>query len=388
MSGLRGRLGQVDPRTWDLVLGVGFAAWIGLTLVTSELREGPLALNLVVGGAIGLSLLWRRQYPLATVVVVMSLALIMQLWLTPPPDVAATVFAVIVASYSVGRHTEGYTAAAGLGVVALGLGIVAPLYNPDDILFPFLIFGVLPWVIGRTLRTQTELTRELAEKEARVAHVRELEEAGAVASERSRVARELHDVLAHNLSVMVIQASAARRALATDPQAAIYAAGLIERTGREALIELRHVFGAVHHGEGEALEGSSGLDQVEGLVARARDAGLPVTLTVEGEPIRLGPGAEMAAYRLIQEALTNALKHAGAASTLVSVRYRPDGVALEVVDDGGPRASSAIAGSGHGLVGMRERIGLYGGQVEAGARDGGGFAVRARLPVQHAAVPA
>jgi signal transduction histidine kinase len=312
----------------------------------------------------------------------------MQLWLTAPPDIAWAVFGLMLASYSVGRHTEGYTAAAGLATIAAGVFGIAVLYNPDDVVFPLFIFGIAPWVVGRTLRTQTDLARELAEKEARVAHLRELEQASAVAGERSRVARELHDVLAHNLSVMVIQASAARRALATDPQAAIDAAGLIERTGREALIELRHVFGPVRHGEGEALEGSPGLDQIETLVERARQAGLPVTLAVGGDPVRLGPGAETAGYRLIQEALTNALKHAGAASTRVSVRYRPDGVALEVVDDGGRARPAAVSGAGQGLVGMRERIGVYGGEVEAGPREGGGFAVRARLPVERAGAPA
>ena len=210
---------------------------------------------------------------------------------------------------------------AGLLTIAVGIVAVAVAYNPDDIVFPFFIFGVLPWVVGRTVRTQTELARELAEKEARVAHLRELDEASAVASERSRVARELHDVLAHNLSVMVIQASAARRALATDPQAAIDAAALIERTGREALVELRHVFGRGASRRGRGPRGLARPRPGRGAGrprARRRAAGGAADRGRAGRAS--APGAEMAAYRLIQEALTNALKHAGAAST---ARGRP-----------------------------------------------------------------
>jgi signal transduction histidine kinase len=180
---------------------------------------------------------------------------------------------------------------------------------------------------------------------------------------------------------MVIQASGARRALARDPQVAVEAAGLIALTAREALVELRQIFGPLHHGEGELLEGTVGLDQVPRLVERAREAGLEATFDLEGQPVRLAPGAEVAAYRLIQEALTNALKHAGGAAAHVRVRFRPDGVAIAVADEGGAQAGSPLQGAGHGLIGMRERIELYDGEFAAGPRATGGYEVRARLPL-------
>jgi signal transduction histidine kinase len=183
---------------------------------------------------------------------------------------------------------------------------------------------------------------------------------------------------------MVIQAAGARRLLAADPDAAVEAASLIETTGREALVELRHVFGAVRRGEGESLEGTPGLDQIQGLVRRARRAGLEIELDLDADDaVPLPAGAEMAAYRLVQEALTNTLKHAGPGSRArVSVRARPDGLRLEIEDEGtgDPARAAAVEGGGHGLVGMRERFALYGGEVAAGPRPGSGFAVRGRLP--------
>jgi signal transduction histidine kinase len=189
---------------------------------------------------------------------------------------------------------------------------------------------------------------------------------------------------------MVIQASGARRLLAANPAAAVEAAQLIETTGREALIELRHVFGPIHRGEGESLEGTPGIAQLEGLIRRARAAGLPVELEVQGDPIELPTGAEMAAYRLVQEALTNTLKHAGTATTTVRLAFRPDGitVAIEDAGDAAPPAGAVTDSGGHGLLGMRERFGLYGGEVEAGPRPGGGYAVRGRLPLASERVPA
>ena len=172
--------------------------------------------------------------------------------------------------------------------------------------------------------------------------------------------------------------------LERDPEAAAEAAELIGRTGREAMTELRYVFGPVRHEDGDELGAAPGLAQLEALASRAHRAGLPVDLQVEGKPLELRPGADMAAYRVVQEALTNTLKHARGARATVIVRYEPGDVVLEVLDDGaGPAGSNGagLEGGGHGLVGMRERVALYGGKLEAGRRPDGGFAVRARLPV-------
>jgi len=183
--------------------------------------------------------------------------------------------------------------------------------------------------------------------------------------------------------VMVIQASGARRMVATNPDAAVDAAQLIERTGREALIELRQVFGTVRRGEGEQLDGSPGLSRLPAMVERARKAGIPAELEVKGKALELSPGADAAAYRLIQEALTNIYKHAGTASTSVTLDYRPDSLEIAIVndDDGYRLADGPLDSGGQGLVGMRERMGLYGGEMEATPRPGGGFEVKARLPI-------
>jgi signal transduction histidine kinase len=192
-------------------------------------------------------------------------------------------------------------------------------------------------------------------------------------------------VLAHNLSVMVVQASAARRVVERDPERAAEVAELIQRTGREALAELRHLFGPVRRGEGEDLSGPPSIARVEELAQRARAAGMRVRMRVEGDPVPLPPGVDLAAYRIVQEALTNSLKHAGTAHASILVSYEPNEVVLSIEDDGTPVDGAEVlgeTGGGHGLAGMRERVELYGGIMQAGPRDGGGFAVRARLPTR------
>jgi signal transduction histidine kinase len=381
---------QADRGTVDLAIALGMAILTLVAVLGSSEREGPLAANLLLALPIPLALLVRRTRPLLAVAVAVACASLLTILLTPSFQFGPATISLIIAIFSVALHAARRDALIG---GALGVGSILATSiaeTPDDILFPVLVFGIAPWVLGRVLRSQTQMARELAEKEAMLRHLHELERQRAIAEERARVARELHDVLAHNLSVMVIQASGARRLLAADPEAAVDAARLIEKTGREALVELRHVFGPLRHGEGESLEGTPGIAQLEGLVRRAHGAGLPVELVVEGEPIELPAGAEMAAYRLVQEALTNTLKHAGPASTEVRLAFRPDGVAVSIEDAGdATRPPEAVADSGgHGLLGMRERFALYGGEVEAGPRPGGGFAVRGRLPLATERVPA
>ena len=378
----RERWQDLDPRRADAALVVLFIALLIPVVLGTDRREGAVVLNFLAGVVVIGSLLLRRERPLLAAAIASGGALVMVAFLTPPLEFPSVTFTLMVASYSVGVHADGRRALVGLALPAAAILAISIAVTPDDILFPFFIFGVAPWAVGRMLRSHTELARELAEKEARVRHLREQEEAAAITWERTRVARELHDVLAHNLSVMVIQASGARRALARDPEVAIDAASLIERTAREALVELRQIFGPLHRGDGESLEGAVGLEQVPQLVERARGAGLDATLEFEGDPVALAPGANAAAYRLIQEALTNTLKHAGGAPARVQVRFRPDGVSIAVTDEGRPGAGSRVEGGGHGLIGMRERIELYDGEFDAGPRAGGGYEVKARLPVE------
>jgi len=385
---VRRRLARLSERDWRaidrsfvLVLLVVAEANVFLT----ESRAGPVGWNMAVVGVMAVALLWRRTHALATLVVVLACAAVMAEFLTPPPDMSAQVLLLVSACYAAGRHEEGRLALLGL---VLGVGTVATIaaiYDPQDIIWPAVFFAGLPWLAGRTLRNQTTLARELAEKAERATHAREEDERRAIAAERSRIARELHDVLAHNLSVMVVQASAARRVVERDPERAAEVAELIQRTGREALAELRHLFGPVRRGEGEDLSGPPSIARVEELAQRARAAGMRVRMRVEGEPVPLPPGVDLAAYRIVQEALTNSLKHAGTAHASILVSYEPNEVVLSIEDDGTPVDAAEVlgeTGGGHGLAGMRERVELYGGIMQAGPRDGGGFAVRARLPTR------
>jgi len=208
-------------------------------------------------------------------------------------------------------------------------------------------------------------------------------ERAAVAEERRRIARDLHDVVAHSVSVMTVQAGAARLLLDEEPKRAREPLLAVEETGRQALGEMRRLLGILRRAEGKAaLAPQPGLARLDDLVAQARAGGLPVELTVEGERAALPPGVDLAAYRIVQEALTNARKHGGPARAHVALRYGREALELEVTNDGG--ASANDGSGGHGLVGMRERVALYGGELEAGPRASGGYAVRARLPVEAA----
>ena len=210
-------------------------------------------------------------------------------------------------------------------------------------------------------------------------------------NERLLIARELHDVVAHGVSVMVVHAGAARRVIDERPEQARDALQTIETTGREALVELRRLVGILRaDGAAPPLDPQRGLDSLGALIASVGSAGVPVELAVEGEPRPLPAGVDLAAYRIVQEALTNTIKHAGHARARVRVAYEGAALDLEIVDDGrsrepdGGRRAIVPPGQGHGLIGMRERVHLYGGDFEAGPRQGGGFRVRARLPLEGA----
>jgi signal transduction histidine kinase len=344
--------------------------------------QGPRPLNALLLGVVSLTFLWRRSYPLVAVCFVLGGLTLSQLVLTPPPDLFVAILMLAAASYGAGAHLEGRRGLLGLGLAVATVTTVAAVYDPSDIFFPVALFCVAPWLVGRTLRNHTALARELAEKAERAAHARAEDERRAIAAERSRIARELHDVLAHSLSVMVVQSAAARRIVDRDPQRAAEAAELVRETGREALVELRHLFGPVRRGEGEALSGPPSILRVEELAGRARAAGLAVKLEIEGAAVDLPAGVDLTAYRLVQEALTNTLKHAGRAHAAVTIVYEPNEVVIAVEDDGDATGGALDESGGYGLLGMRERVTLYGGVLQAGPRDGGGFAVRARLPTR------
>jgi signal transduction histidine kinase len=274
-------------------------------------------------------------------------------------------------------------AGAGLTVAAI---LVVILRDPNGSAGDFVLvcaIAAIAWLIGFAFYERSRRTVELTERAERAERARESEARAAAAEERARIAREMHDVVAHSLSVMVVQAEAAEAMLDSAPDRARRPLAAVQETGRGALGELRRMLGVLREvaDEGPALAPQPGLSGLDELVRQVREAGLPVSVRVEGEPRPLPPGIDLSAYRIVQEGLTNALKHAGPASAEVVVRYGPRELELEVRDDGRGRGSGSNGG-GHGLLGMRERVALYGGELAAGPRPGGGFALTARLPLE------
>jgi len=285
-------------------------------------------------------------------------------------DAATTpAIAVVVAVYSVGAHTERLRAWIGVAGVAALFGVfVAQQFSLGAFLFIAMIVGGA-WLAGRAMRYRRERQHALERLTVDLEREREEKARAAVAEERVRIARELHDVVAHAISVMVLQARGGRRSLATDPGETREALDTIEATGSEALAEMRRLLGMLRRDDEEiALAPQPSLKYLDALTAQVTDAGLSVDLAVEGEPIELPPGVDLSAYRIVQEALTNALKHAGPATARIVVRYRENDLELEIADTG--LGAGASDGEGHGLVGMRERVSLYGGRIEAGPREG------------------
>jgi signal transduction histidine kinase len=377
-------LRRVDPRVFDALIALTFVVWACASAYTTPELVGPAWLTALVASTSGAAALLRRTRPVAALLVWAAGVWILALWLTPPEDVGGLFFGLLLFPFLVGSRVGGARALVALPVVLLVVTAVA-LSSPGsfvagDIFFPF-VFGTLLWLAGRVVRSRGELTAELHEA-AEVAHEqREADAARAVAEERRRIAREMHDVVAHSVSMMVIQAGGARRILARDPRRAIEAAELIERTGREALSEMRHLLGVLHAGEdAAALAPQPTLQQLGALVERSRAAGLPVELHTEGSARELPAGVDLAAYRVVQEALTNALKHGGGAAE-VWVRYDPGELRLSVRDRGDGTPRPQVGSSGHGLVGMRERVRVFGGELRTGPRPSGGFEVAARLPL-------
>jgi len=380
--------GEERRQLRDAIIGGVFAVGLIVDPIASGTVRGPVAVNVLVGLAIGAALAVRRRAPLPVLLVTMGLAVIKQAWLAPTASGIFTVVVVFIVNYTCGRWSDSRAAGVGLAFsVAAATTISVINSGVGDIAFPVVFFVFAPWLAGRGIRARTLLARELEERASRLEHERAEAARRAVADERRRIARELHDVVAHSISVMVIQAGAGRRVIMDDADQAAACAELIERVGRDALNEMRRLVG-VMEGDGERQADRApqpGLDRVGDLVQRARAAGLPVELRIEGEPADLSAGIGLTAYRIVQEALTNTLKHAGRAHARVVVRYGEDDVELEISDDGHPKQTPAVNGSGHGLVGMRERVAVYGGEVTAGPREGGGFAVRARLPLHSGA---
>jgi signal transduction histidine kinase len=288
----------------------------------------------------------------------------------------------LFAALLVGANRERLHALGGYAIL-LALVFIVGSQDPgtsgsDWFFIPFIF--TLFWGGGYALGAKLRQVEAAEERAARLEREREVQAEAAVADERARIARELHDIVGHSVSVMTVQASAVRRLLRDDQEKEREALQVVEETGRAALAEMRRLVGVLRRAEeSPSLVPQPSLEHVEKLVAQTRDAGLDTELKVEGEPRSLPQGVDLAAYRLVQEGLTNALKHASATRAQVVVRWKKNDVELIVRDDGNGRGQGG--GSGHGLVGMRERVAVYGGDLHAGPHPGGGYELRARLPV-------
>jgi signal transduction histidine kinase len=380
MSGLERARDAVrgHPRAVDALLALGLAALVQWEILTTDVT-GPKWLLVPAGLAITIPLAWRRVAPLPALLVVMAASAAAGLAAADSDEVAQTpqmpFLAEILAVYSVGAHAERRQALIGLAVSWAAL-IAA---EPGD----FVVMGPV-WagtlVAGRLVRAREHDARRLRELAQALERERVEEARLAVADERTRIARELHDVVAHAMSTIVLEAGAERVNLDDEQTSARQTLHSIERTGRQALAEMRRLVGVLRTEDDEPeLIPQPSLAHLDLLIEQVRRAGLAVELRVVGQAVQLAPGLDISAYRIVQEALTNVLKHGGDARATVIVTYGDRTLEIEIEDDG---RGGTPDGTGHGIVGMRERVALFSGSLEAEGREGGGFAVRARLPLE------
>jgi signal transduction histidine kinase len=367
-----------------ILAGIGVSL-AGATIGQDQLHgpTGPLWVDVLAIVAILTPLFARRRFPFGApvgVAVAVSLTSFVDERLVPFDFIMF--LAGCAAVFLMGLLRERSQAVAGLVLAWGAAGLVAykdPQGNLGGLVATSIAFGVI-WAIAFSLGRKFQEADEASERAARAEREREERARSAVTEERARIARELHDVVGHSVSVMTVQASAVRRLLRPEQQREREALLIVEQTGREALAEMRRMVGVLRRPEeAPALAPQPSLEHLGKLVEQAREAGLPVDLRVEGEPLPLPAGVDLTAYRLVQEGLTNALKHARAERAQVLVRYSDGDIEVTVSDDGHGAGSSD--GGGHGLVGMRERVAVYGGELEAGPRPEGGYRLRAKLPL-------
>jgi signal transduction histidine kinase len=380
-------LHRLHPVQVDVLVGVVLLVEVELQLWNGSTDHGRMAA--AVGGVmLAVAVMIRRSTPFAAVLLAVAAVLGQEaLGGRLTQEAVGALPALMLVFYAAGAFLGERPALAGLGIGLAGVGSQA-LIRPTafaDMFFAAVFLLLLPWGVGRMLRTHGRRERVHRARAERLDAEREQLARSAASGERARIARELHDVITHSVSVMVIQAGAARMVMASDPERAEASLESVARAGREALAEMRRLLGVLGGGDGpHGLAPQPGLADVEELVARACAAGLATELRVIGEPSTVSPALDLCAYRIVQEALTNAIKHAGPARATVSVRWASDAIEVEVADTGRGRDANDHGPGGHGLPGMRERAALHGGHVHVGPATTGGFVVQARLPRQRA----
>ena len=357
-------------------------------LVVAGLLEGslvetnrPFWLHQALTVAVMTALAWRRRFPLSV------LAFVAVGMMALDAEGQFSVFAaLVIVAFTAGAEVDPPRAWIGLAlsVVPFWIGFAVIGGGVSDFVAVTVLYGG-SWVIGQTLRERGQRNAVLAERADRAERDREAEAARAVAEERARIARELHDVVSHSISVITVQTQAVRRRLGPDQVREVDDLRAVEATARQAMAEMRRLFGVLRaDGERPALSPQPGLDQLDRLLEESRAAGVHVEAVVEGAAVPLSPGLDLAAYRIVQEALTNVRKHAPGGRVTVRLCFGERDLDVIVEDTGAGRQPDA-AGGGLGLVGMRERVSLYDGELHAGPMGDGGFAVRARLPFREGA---
>ena len=361
------------PRLTDgLVVGLNLLVGIA-SLIGAFYRHSVIAALIAAVVLQAAALWWRRSYPLAVFMIVVSLEV---LTLIGSPDREPSSLALAFAAYAVSVYDRSrfrlVLAGAAIAVIltAIGFLLVPGAFQTARMLLPVGALTLVAWVVGDYMRSRRSFFIELVAR-----HQREREDAAE--AERLRIARELHDVVAHNVSAMAIQAGAARVSGGSSAQTL----EAIEQSARDTLAELNKLLGVLRKSTGAPdLAPQPTLNEVDALLKPARDAGIEATLKITGDKRPLPAAVDLSAYRIVQEAMTNVLKHANANRVEVLIAYEPDGVALTISDNGsGPREGLA---TGHGLIGMRERVELFGGEMNTGSSSLGGFTVRARLPIK------
>ena len=379
---------RANPWWFDSALALAAAglstAFFIFHPAASDLPSGTLVLGcgLVLLNTVPLAA--RRRFPLAVLAIVLASGLAFAA-LDLPPDILWV--AVPVAVYSVAAYGDRWVALAGLAVAEAGLAVVqlTPGRTGVNTWVGNMGFLAATWLLGHFVGIRRVYVLQLEERTAELERAREELARRAVVEERLRLARELHDVVAHAMSVIAVQSGVGAHVADTQPKEAAKALGAIEATSRAALTELRRLLGVLRQADEPRgdLAPVPGLADLEGLLAEVARAGLAVKLRVNGTRPPLPAGVDLSAYRIVQEALTNVVKHAGSARAQVVVGYGDQEVTVEVTDDGRgvvTSVSDGRVGTGHGLIGMRERVQAFGGDLEVGPRPGGGFRVAARLP--------
>ena len=362
------------PPALDLVLAGAFVALTVAEAVTVDdaSQAGKLwALSVPALATIAL----RRQYPILVAVLVTNVN-----WFVNAENEFTTLLSLVLVSFTVGYETRPPRSYFGLAVVLIPflINIASRVLVPSDVAAA-MVFLVGPWAVGAQSRQRADRAEAAESRAAQLEREHELQAALVAAAERTRIARELHDIVSHSISVVTIQVQAVRRRLGPDQTAEAEDLAQVEATARQALNEMRRLFGVLRaEGEQPDLAPQPGLTQLDALVDRARGGGVDVRLVVEGDPRPLPPGIDLAAYRIAQEGLTNALRHSGASEVTVSVHHEPGTVKVEVRDNG--RGLKRTKNPGHGLVGVRERVALYDGTVDVANGPDGGVSLTATLP--------